>query len=441
MTHGPDLLIANTRVPACLLEDRDDEGGDITVDIEIRDGKIAAISPPGTTAKSSPSAPPTPPGSMPKSRLPTLSAGMVWPGFVDLHTHLDKGHIWPRAENPDGTFAGAIDAVRADRRANWSADDVRRRFDFGLRCAYAHGTVAIRTHLDCEPPQHRISLPVFQELRDAWAGRIALQAVSLLPIDRMDEPLSTEIADQVADVGGVLGAVTFMVPDLAARLDRVFRLAAERGLDLDFHVDETDDPMATSLREIALAALRNRFTGKIVSGHCCSLARQPPRAVALTLGLVREAGIAVVSLPMCNLYLQDRVPGRTPRWRGVTLLHELAAQNTPVALASDNCRDPFYAFGDHDMLEVFREAVRIGHLDRPLGSWPRAVTATPADIMGLENHGRIAVGAPADLVLFGARNANELLSRPQSDRIVLRAGRPIDRRLPDYQELDGQRST
>lgn len=420
MAAGPDLTIAGANVPACLLEGRETESGDVTVDIEIRDGNIAAISEPGTV----------------KASQHVLRAGMVWPGFVDLHTHLDKGHIWPRAENPDGTFESALDAVRADRRANWSAEDVRQRFEFGLRCAYAHGTVAIRTHLDCEPPQHRISLPVFKEVRDAWADRIELQAVSLLPIDQMDEPLASEIADLVADASGVLGAVTFMIPDLPARLDRVFKLAADRGLDLDFHVDETDDPNAASLRDIALAALRHRFPGKITCGHCCSLARQPSQKAAETLDLVRKAGIAVVSLPMCNLYLQDRAPGRTPRWRGITLLHEFAAQGTSVALASDNCRDPFYAYGDHDMLEVFREAARIGHLDRPLGTWPRAVTATPADIMGLGKTGRITVGAPADLVLFKARETNELLSRPQQNRIVLRYGLPIDRTLPDYRELD-----
>lgn len=427
MTSGPDLLITNTAVPTCLLEDTPDQSGQTQVDIEIRQGKIANISPTSTTPTSRLSAPPT---------LPTLRAGMVWPGFVDMHTHLDKGHIWPRAENPDGTFIGALQAVHDDREKNWTAGDVKRRFEFGLRSAYAHGTVAIRTHLDCIPPQHKISWPVFAELKKAWAGRIDLQAVSLLPIDQFEEPLSSELADLVADARGILGAVTFILTGLEKRLDHLFRLAMDRGLDLDFHVDETDDPFATSLAEIAKAAMRHDFQGNITCGHCCSLARQPPRAVALTLDLVKRAGIAVVSLPMCNMYLQDRVAGRTPRWRGVTLLHELAAQGTPVALASDNCRDPFYGYGDHDLLEVFREAVRITHLDCPIGAWPKAVTSTPADIMGLKQHGRLLPGAPADLVLFKARNMSELLSRPQSDRVVLRGGVPIDRALPDYQELD-----
>lgn len=77
---------------------------------------------------------------------------MVWPCFADVHTHLDKGHIWGRSSNPDGTFMGALQAVGADREAHWSADDVRKRMEFSLRSAYAHGTSLIRTHLDAASP-------------------------------------------------------------------------------------------------------------------------------------------------------------------------------------------------------------------------------------------------------------------------------------------------
>ncbi len=420
------LSIADARVPLCLLDGAFEDAGEglARVDIEIAGGRIVGVQPTGSQ--------PQPAAVAAIDR----AGGQVWPGFVDLHTHLDKGHIWPRAENPDGTFEAALDAVERDRRAHWSAGDVRARFEFGLRCAHAHGTVAIRSHIDSRPPQHRITWPVLAELRAEWADRIALQAVSLVLPEDMAGPFGVEIADLVAAAGGVLGCATFMSPDLDGVLDRIFRLAAERGLDLDFHVDESLDPAARSLGHIAKAALRNRFSGRIVCGHCCSLSAQAPAEVLRTLDLVARAGIAVVSLPMCNLYLQDRVPGRTPRRRGVTLLHELAARGIPVALASDNCRDPFFAYGDHDLLEVFREAVRIAHLDRPVGAWPAAVTRIPAEIMGWPERGRIAVGAPADLVLFRARHWSELLSRPETDRIVLRAGRPIATAPPDYRELD-----
>ena len=139
---------------------------------------------------------------------------------------------------------------------------------------------------------------------------------------------------------------------------------------------------------------------------------------------------------MCNMYLQGRTQGRTPRWRGITMVHEFRAAGVPVSFASDNCRDPFYAYGDYDMLEVYREAVRIAQLDHPFGNWAASVTATPAAACGFIGKGRIAVGASADLVLFRARSMTELLARPQSDRTVLRNGKPIDTTLPDFREMD-----
>ena len=401
-----------------------DPNGLVRLDILIEAGVIRRIMPAGTAAVDG---------------LPAvdLDGGMVWPCFVDLHTHIDKGHIWPRRPNPDGTFMGALLAVRADREANWSASDIHRRMDFALRSAFAHGTKALRTHVDALPPQHRITFPVFEDLREAWAGRIELQASSLIPIDMAADPAAFEdVAGEVRRTGSVLGAVTYMVPELEAGLDRMFGHAIEHGLDLDFHVDETADPTARSLHAIAEAAIRHGFDGRIVVGHCCSLARQPVDEADRTLDLVAEAGIGVVSLPMCNMYLQDRLAGRTPRWRGVTLLHEMRARGIPVSVASDNTRDPFYAYGDLDMVEVFREAVRIAHLDHPFGDWPEAVTATPAAMMHLHACGRIRVGGPADLVLFRARTYSEFLSRPQADRVVLRGGSAIDRTLPDYRELD-----
>ncbi|MCB1499529.1 MAG: cytosine deaminase [Bauldia sp.] len=425
MPELPRYVLANATVPGVLLADawseRDAEGL-CAVDIVVAEGRIEAIAPAGSVTG--------------VARL-DLDAGMVWPAFVDMHTHLDKGHIWPRRPNPDGTFMGALGAVAADRAANWSAGDVRRRMEFALRSAFAHGTAVIRTHLDSAAPQHRISWPVFAEARDAWAGRIDLQAVSIVSIEEYrDDAYVDDLVATVVAHGGVLGAVTYMVPDLGPLVEKVFRRAAEAGLDLDFHVDETGDPAAHSLRVIADTAIRLGFTGRIVAGHCCSLAVQPAEEAEATMERVAEAGIAVVSLPMCNMYLQDRHAGRTPRWRGVTLIHELMANDVAVAVASDNTRDPFYAYGDLDMLEVFREAVRIIQLDHPVSSWAALVARAPAAIVGRADRGVIGEGREADLVLFRARTWTELLARPQSDRTVIRNGSAIDRALPDYRELD-----
>lgn len=365
-----------------------------------------------------------------------LQGGMIWACFADLHTHLDKGHIWNRTPNPDGTFESALNTVRVDAQKNWNPDDIYRRMEFGLKCSYAHGTKAIRTHLDSAGKLGEMSFEIFRALRDQWADRIILQAVCLVSLDYFLTPEGEKLADLVAESDGILGGVSFINPDIDQQINRVFSMAKDRKLNLDFHTDENNDPDSNTLRRIAETAIRHRYRNKTVCGHCCSLAVQDAAEAETTIALVKKAGIGVVSLPMCNLYLQDRTPNRTPRWRGVTLLHELKQAKVPVAIASDNCRDPFHAYGDHDALEVFSQSVKIAQLDRPFGDWANAITSTPADLMGLPNVGRIGVGLPADLVLFKARNYGELLSRSQHDRIVLRNGKAIDTTLPSYAELD-----
>lgn len=423
------FTLANAAVPEASMG-KAGSGALARVDVSIADGRITAVAPAG-------SAP----------RLPNIvdmDGGIVLPAFVDIHTHLDKGHIWPRRANPDGTWLSALLAVGADREAHWAASDVERRMDFSLRCAWAHGTAAIRTHLDAAPPQHEISFDVFERVRERWAGRIELQAVSLVGPDTL---LNLDdlrlVAARTARAGGVLGGSTAVHPDNPTMMRNLIEVAGEFGLDIDIHADESPDPAATALRALADAVIETGYSGKLLAGHCCALARQPADLANATIERVAKAGVAVVSLPMCNMYLQDRAQADrhayTPIWRGVTLLNELKAAGVAVAIASDNTRDPFYAYGDLDGFEVFREGARILHFDHPQAdafAWSRAVGADAASIAGFAYGATIAAGMPSELVLFAARSWTELMSRPQSDRTVLRAGQPIDTALPDYRELD-----
>lgn len=365
-----------------------------------------------------------------------LQGRMLLPTFVDMHTHLDKGHIWHRAPNPDGTFTSALDTVMKDREANWNVSDLRRRMEFSLKCAYAHGTSAIRTHLDSIAPQDKISWPLFRELKKEWAGKITLQASCLIPIGDVDNGSEfMELVKLVQESGGTLGAVIFPIDNLDDRLDTFLSLAAAHGLDVDFHADETHDPESKGLRAIAQAVVRNGFRAPVTVGHCCSLAMQTESEASLTLDWVAKAGLNIVSLPLCNLYLQARASETTPRWRGVTLVHEMRQRGINVSFASDNTRDPFYAYGDLDMVEVVRESTRIAHLDHTKQHWLDSFSANPRSACNLPRND-LSVGSPADFILFNARSMNELLARPQMDRVVIRNGKAIVRNLPQYSELD-----
>ena len=419
--------LINAHIPSCLIDLNDSieqtREGLCLVDLKISQGKIERVVAANRNTN--------------KKDIPSLDLErqIVLPCLIDMHTHLDKGHIWERSPNVDGTFDMALSRAIADSEKYWQAKDVYRRMEFGLKCSYAHGTQAIRTHIDSCGKQADISLEVFQNLRSAWQDRITLQAVSLVSLDSYQTPEGKVLADKIAEMGGVLGGVGWQNPDLENQLDTVFTLAQERNLDLDFHVDENGDRDSVCLQKVAEAAIRHNFTNRITCGHCCSLAVQSAEVVDKTIALVKQANIGVVSLPMCNLYLQDRQIDKTPYWRGVTRVHELQQKGVPVAFASDNCRDPFFGFGDHDVLEVFEQAVRIAHLDTPYANWIESVTTTPASLMGLDV-GKISAGKSADLIIFPARYFSELLSRSQHNRIVVRNGKKINTQLPDYSELD-----
>ncbi len=312
-----------------------------------------------------------------------------------------------------------------------------QRMEFSLRSAYAYGTGALRTHIDSVGPQTRISWPVVAEARERWLGRIDLQASPLFTIEFATDASHMADIEAMLDAhgSGILGAATRMVPELREGLVKLFELAERKGWELDFHVDESSDPAARSLKIIADMAIERRFPRPILVGHCCSLALQEDDERRRTIDAVARAGLSVVSLPMCNMFLQDRKAGRTPRWRGVTALHELKAAGVNVMIASDNTRDPFYAYGDLDMMEVWREGTRILHLDYPFADWAPAVSASPGKAMGLDL-GVLRQGARADMILTRAREFTELLARPQSDRVVVRSGEASGAAPPDYAELD-----
>ena len=428
------LLVRRARVPAALLPAGLAAGADpleptVLCDVRIDGAEIAGVE------RAAPAAP-EPAG----SAVHDAAGALVFPGVIDAHVHLDKTHTWFRAPNRSGTFAEALETLARDR-AHWTHADLIRRAEFALRCAWAHGTRILRTHVDTAGSWGETSHAAMAELRVRWRGRIELQTVPLCRGDDYAGAGGEAMADLALRYGAsALGGFLVMSADLPRQVERLLAVARERRVGLDLHVDENGNPEAEVMRTVAEAALRTSFPYPVICGHACSLARQTPERQRSTIDLLKAARVGVISLPLCNLYLQDRRPAGfplTPQWRGITLVRDLLAAGVPVACASDNVRDAFFAFGDYDAVEVYVQSVRIAHLDAQLATSPCVVTSTAAALVGRAEFGRIGPGAPAHLVQLGAQSFNELLSRPGGARQRIDGETVQSTRAPDYAELAG----
>ena len=372
------------------------------VDIAVADGRITAIMPSAGG-----------------------DGGLVTPLFADAHVHLDKTYT---VERLNGSVNGLFDAIalmEEDMR-QWTVDDIRNRAGRALEAAYLNGVRVLRSHVDWPEPEAPIAWPVLNELKHEWKGRVDLQLAALAPADLLPEG-GERIAERVRRDKGVFGAFFYRNADLPSKVDAAFKLARRYDLMLDFHVDEGLDIEADGFSEIIAATKRAGMAGRVLCGHGCSLSLHDDDRLTRTLAAGAEAGVALVALPTTNLYLQDRTGGRSPRRRGVAPVLEARKAGVEVLLGVDNCRDAFYPFGDYDPLAILRLAVLACHVDPR--DWLDSITTKPATQCGL-SIAPVAVGERADFIWFDAADLNDLVSRPNAERIVYRNGRKLgqDRR-------------
>lgn len=351
--------------------------------------------------------------------VPTPPMGTLVSCFVDAHVHLDKTFRVDETGPSNGNVQAAISRT-AEHIVSWDADDIELRMDRALTQAHRAGTRAMRTHLDWPTAKPPAALRVLIDVRYNWESRIEIQLASLTPLDVLAGPEGQAIAEEVARVGGALGAVVYRNDDLQSKIEKVFHLAARNSLPLDFHVDEGLHPDARGLHAIAARAQGRGWHGRVMCSHASSLSVQPREEAEATLALCASAGLHLVALPTTSLYLQGAWDG-TPVERGITRLTEASGQGVSVCLATDNVADAFYPYGSYDIMETFGLGVQAGHLTSPMG-WLDSITINPAKALGLEWDGLIRPGCLADLVLLSARSEYELLSPEGRKRRVFRRG-------------------
>ncbi len=352
--------------------------------------------------------------------LDTSPSGTLICALVDAHVHIDKTYVVNETGAAAGDLSRAID-IMARHRESWTTDAIAARMERALAEAYASGTRAMRTHLDWMTAMAPLSWQVAQQKRVAWADKVTLQLVSITPLDLFaDAQNARQIAATLKAGGGIIGAFVYRNADLDAKLENLFRAAAEYGLMLDIHVDEGLDADANGLAMIAQKTIEYRLQQRVTCGHACSLSVQERGQALKTLALCAEAQLHLIALPSTNAYLQGAWD-KTPMERGITLLREARDAGVNTCIATDNVADAFYPYGSYDLMEAFRFGVMLAHLSPP-DDWLRSITLAPARAMQLDWDGRISEGAPADLVLFAATDEHALLRPAGLQRRVMRKG-------------------
>jgi cytosine deaminase len=308
--------------------------------------------------------------------------------------------------------------------------DVLRRARRAAQLYLAHGATAVRTHVDVGGSAGLRHLEALLQLREELAGLMTLQIVALVapPTTGAAGSENSALLREALRLGADLaGGAPHLDPDPRAAVQDCLEAAAAAGVGVDLHVDETLDPDATGLADLAEQVVRSGFPFPVTASHCVSLGVQPADVAAKVADAVAEAGIAVVALPQTNLYLQGRShPRATPR--GLTAVRALLDAGVTVAGGGDNLRDPFNPMGRGDPLETASLLVTAGHLR--VGEAYSAVSAGARAAMGLPavpTGGTLENGVPAELLAVRAISLAEAVATADADRTVISCGRLVVR--------------
>ncbi|MGI4983810.1 MAG: cytosine deaminase, partial [Janthinobacterium lividum] len=276
-----------------------------------------------------------------------------------------------------------------------------------------------------------LAVEALLEVRRRVAPYLDLQLVAFPQDGVLRSPgafanLQKAVAMGVEVVGGIPHGERTMA-DGAASVRLLCEFAAERGLRVDMHCDESDDPLSRHIETLAAETLRLGLQGRVTGSHLTSMHSMDNYYVSKLIPLIAESGVAAIANPLINITLQGRAD-TYPKRRGMTRVPELLAAGVDVAFGHDCVLDPWYSLGSGDMLEVAHMGLHVAQMtgvDAMRAAFD-AVTTTPARILGLNSRG-IVVGAPADGVLLDARDRIEAIRLRAARLAVIRRGRVLSR--------------
>jgi cytosine/creatinine deaminase len=387
-------------------------------DIAIADGRIAAVEP-GITAE---------------ARETVDAAGcLVSPPFVDAHFHLDAtlSYGLPRI-NASGTLLEGI-ALWAELKPLLVQEAVIERALAYCDWAVSMGLLAIRSHVDvCD--DWLLAVDALLEVKRRVAPYLDLQLVAF-PQDGYFRSATAaanleRALDRGVDVVGGIPHFERTMEEGHRSVAALCRTAAERGLAVDLHCDETDDPLSRHIEVLCLETQRHGLQGRVAGSHLTSMHSMDNYYVSKLIPLIAEAGVAAIPNPLINIVL----PGRHdtfPKRRGLTRVRELLAAGVPVAFGQDCVLDPWYSLGTADMLDVAFTGLHVAQMTSPadMRRCFDLVTSEPACIMGLRDYG-LHAGANASLVVLEASDPIEAIRLRATRLAVISKGKVVARTPP-----------
>ncbi len=408
----PDLLIKNARLP-----------NGVGTDIAISDGRFEAVET-GIDA--------------PAKRVLDAGDRLVSPPFVDPHFHMDATLSLglPRL-NQSGTLLEGI-ALWGELKPRLTREAVVHRALRYCDLAVSQGLLHIRTHVDvCD--DRLLAVEALLEVRDQVRSYIDLQLVAFPQDGLLRAPNAEANLLRALDMGiDVVGGIPHFertMQDGAESVARLCDIAAERGLRVDMHCDESDDPMSRHIETLAQHTVRLGLQGRVAGSHLTSMHSMDNYYVSKLLPLLAEADIQAIPNPLINMTLQGR-HDTYPKRRGLTRIPELVRARVNVALGQDCCMDPWYSLGNADMLQVAHMAIHATHMtSRDEMRWMfDAITVNSARAIGLDGYG-IAKGNPANCVLLQAADPIEAIRIGATRLAVIRDGNILSETPPRRSQL------
>ena len=362
------------------------------------------------------------------ARTIDATGDLVTPPFVDPHFHMDAvlSYGTPRI-NASGTLLEGI-ALWGELRAVATVDEMVERALAYIDWAVSLGLLAIRTHVDVTDPR-LLGVEAMLEVKRRVAPYLHLELVAFPQDGLYRFPGARENLIRALDMGvEVVGGIPHFertMADGAASVRDLCEIAAARGLRLDLHCDETDDPMSRHVETLAAEVTRLGLGGRAAGSHLTSMHSMDNYYVSKLIPLMAEAGLAVIANPLINIMIQGR-HDTFPKRRGMTRVKELMAAGIPVAFGQDCVRDPWHSLGSGDMLDAAFMGLHVAQMSHPteMRATFDMVTETPAAIMGLDGYG-LAPGARASLVVLDAGDPVEAVRLRPARLAVVSNGRVV----------------